>query len=547
MSVPTLEWIRQNASFNTTNVETLDTYNYNRNRISVDRDGNIYMSYTTFGTVPGGDTNVTGDPDIIVMKMSPSGSVLWIKQSYAFNSTTPGKYSVSPTIALGNSGYLYISFFYFGDISGGDTANRDSIAVMKMRCSDGEVIWMHAKNIDNPSSFVRGPSIGVDAVDNCYIVYYGVGNISGQTSSGSYDIIIFKLDSNGTTQWNKQLASINTSNGDMFPSIAVDSTGNSIIAYRVQNINISGGTNVGGFDIVIATLDNNGNLLWAKQNNSFDTSGNDSDPSVVIDTLGNIYVAYSTNGVVSGQSNSGFDDIAVLKMDSSGNTIWVRQNNIFNTSTLDRFPSIAVDNNNNIYISYQTSGEISGGTSSGSNDIVLVKISSNGDIIWTYQQPTINTDVLDAIPNIAVDANKNIYVVYQTYGDTSGNTNTGSIDIVIFKMSQPGENTFALRVNPYRAIGNVKVYTTETIDALVKGDPLPATKEVSWSPATAGQLLKPLDRFKVALGINGLHTHRFAEVQLIGGVATEGVGGAAPNWNCGWICVWAADGVAPIL
>lgn len=44
-------------------------------------------------------------------------------------------------------------------------------------------------------------------------------------------------------------------------------------------------------------------LLWAKQLQSFNTINGDYTPSLCIDTSGNIYLAYTTTGLVSGDDN----------------------------------------------------------------------------------------------------------------------------------------------------------------------------------------------------------------------------------------------------
>jgi hypothetical protein len=94
----------------------------------------------------------------------------------------------------------------------------------------------------------------------------------------------------------------------------------------------------------------------------------------------------------------------------------------------------------------------------------------------------------------------------------------------------------------------VRVYTSQTIDALTRGLPLPDIKQTHWSPIGPGDIVKYLGRTTVVLGENRLHLYRFAHVQLISGPGTEGVGGTVDDdWDCGWVCTWAARGVPPNL
>ena len=50
---------------------------------------------------------------------------------------------------------------------------------------------------------------------------------------------------------------------------------------------------------------------------------------------------------------------------------------IFNTNFNDQFPSTAVDSSGNVYVAYQTDGTVSGGTNSGNFDIVVFKLDTN--------------------------------------------------------------------------------------------------------------------------------------------------------------------------
>lgn len=111
-------------------------------------------------------------------------------------------------------------------------------------------------------------------------------------------------------------------------------------------------------------------------------------------------------------------------------------------------------------------------------------------------------------------------------------------------------NTFPVFVGPAMlAPGNIIIYTTDTVDALVLGDTLPAYSRVSWAPdgVSAGTLLKNLGRKAVVLGNNSLATYIFIQVQVVSGPITEGIGGASSDYLCGWVCSWAASGAAPIF
>jgi len=64
-----------------------------------------------------------------------------------------------------------------------------------------------------------------------------------------------------------------------------------------------------------------------------------------------------------------------LKYNSSGTKQWTKQ---LGTSSSDYAKGVAVDSSNNIYVTGYTGGGLDGNTNSGSNDIFLVKYNSSG-------------------------------------------------------------------------------------------------------------------------------------------------------------------------
>ena len=126
------------------------------------------------------------------------------------------------------------------------------------------------------------------------------------------------------------------------PEIALDPSGNIYVVYvnTTPLVTTNGQTNVGGLDICVVKFDTNGNMLWYQQQPSFDTSLDDIEPDLAVNSHGNVYVAYCTGGVASGQSSDGLTDIVVFKLDTNGNTLWVIQNPEFTPSVVIIHPRL---------------------------------------------------------------------------------------------------------------------------------------------------------------------------------------------------------------
>ena len=116
-----------------------------------------------------------------------------------------------------------------------------------------------------------------------------------------------------------------------------------------------------------------------------------------------------------------------MKYNSSGTKQWTQQ---LGTSSTDVGWGLTSDSSDNIYVSGYTYGGLDGNTNSGSEDIFLVKYNSSGTKQWTQQLGTSSTDVGWGLTS---DSSDNIYVSGYTYGGLDGNTNSGGYDIFLVK------------------------------------------------------------------------------------------------------------------
>ena len=452
-----VQWIKQQAVTNTTG------YDYNPN-IGVDSFGNSYITYYTGGTVSGG--TLFGGQDVVVFKLDTNGTIQWVKEQAIFNTTG---YDQNPSINVDSVGNTYITYQSGGTVSGGTNIGSNDIVVIKMN-SNGAVLWIKEQAVSNTASQDSNPAIGVDALGNSYISYYTSGTVSGGTNLGLNDIVVFKLDANGQVQWVKENTTMNTTVGDFYPAIYVDPLGNSYITYYTQGT-VSGGTSLGNTDVVVFKMDTNGTVLWIKQQSVFNTTNSDQAASIVVDTAGNSYIAYSTGGTVSGGTNIGSANIVVFKIvaDTTTNAVassgsidnqyqsiglysqvvnsttqpyleWIKQHPVLNTGSDDYDTSMATDISGNLYICYSSNGSVSGGINNGGGDVVVAKLDTNGQLLWIKEHAVTSTISDDWHAVIAVDTNGNSYVSYYAVsGTVSGGTNIGDVnDIIVFKLDANG-------------------------------------------------------------------------------------------------------------
>ena len=108
---------------------------------------------------------------------------------------------------------------------------------------------------------------------------------------------------------------------------------------------------------------------------------------------------------------------------------------LLGTSSVDVGYRVTTDSSDNIYVTGYTSGDLDGNTNSGKNDISLIKYNSSGTKQWTKQ---LGTSTFEEGSGVTTDPSGNIYVTGGTVGGLDGNTSSGSGDIFLVKYNSSG-------------------------------------------------------------------------------------------------------------
>ena len=135
-------------------------------------------------------------------------------------------------------------------------------------------------------------------------------------------------------------------------------------------------------------------LDWTKQLGSI---VNDSANSVAIDSNNNVYITGSTGGDLDGNTNMGLNDAFLAKYDSLGTLVWTKQ---LGSAAQEFANSVAIDSNNNVYITGYTSGDLDGNTNMGPNDAFLAKYVSPVAPVVSLDASVI-TDIENNVPDIS--------------------------------------------------------------------------------------------------------------------------------------------------
>jgi len=246
----------------------------------------------------------------------------------------------------------------------------------------------------------------------------------GETEAGHYDIVTIKYNDQGVEQWIQRWDNQQYSLDDFASSMVIDSLG---------NIYIVGKSLVGQYlySLVIIKY----NALGEKQWEDFYYGGYsqvlDYPEEIVLDESGNLYVSGSVKG-----EHSQFD-ICVLKYSTSGQRLWVRCYDS-EVNGNDTAQHLAVKNNAVVVVGEVATPEIW-------TDYVTLKYTDEGDLLWvkTYNYASTN----EAAMVVAIDDSDNIYV--------TGSSNNGlawyAYDYATIKYDPNGE---VLWIQRYDGLAN---------------------------------------------------------------------------------------------
>ena len=325
------------------------------NSVAVDPSGNVYVTGSTYGALPGQKSS--GDRDAFVRKYDSSGVELSTQQ-FGTN-----KGDEANSVTTDSSGNIYIAGITYGTLPSQESLSKSDAFIRKYDPS-GKEIWAKQFGTNEEAGAV---SITTDPSGNVYVAGTTNGTLPGQTSSGGQDAFVRKYDSKGNQLWTQQFG---TNGVDVANSATTDSKGNVYVTGLTDGA-FPGQKLLGVNDVYIKKYDSEGEEIWIKQ---FGTDGMDTAKSIAIDSSGNIYVAGETYGIsaLPKQTSFGRSDAFVRKYDSNGVELLTKQ---FGTSGNDEAASLMTDPNGNTYVAGWINGTLPGQTNFGGYDAFLYKIS----------------------------------------------------------------------------------------------------------------------------------------------------------------------------
>ena len=383
LAQPIPQW---SSSINT----NFNLYIYGNPKIKFDNAGDLI--------VVGNIDNGANGKDILLLKFSPSGSILW---QQIFNSVyNKDDEAIDFEVDVQNN-------ILVTGRSNIDSVNGDMITIKYN--SNGDYKWMNSFN---------GIANRVDAGLSITIDPSGTSYVTGFTSIDTLDhrkMVTTKIDSGGNTIWTRYHGT-DTLASYVGEKIKIVNNEIVILGWYVANA-IS--------RYVAVKLDTSGAVLLSNEGEI--TKGMS---SFFIDNLGNFYFG----AVVA---------FKITKINSDGTFAWsdTAPTNLPSNTSGDEVRAIIVDSLQNVYITGRHYGDDYGGPAYSNADILTIKYSASGNKIWSKRYEYLSNNAADIGNDITLDPDLNVYVAGQS------ERNLTDYDYVVVKYDVNGNEKGTIRYN----------------------------------------------------------------------------------------------------
>lgn len=327
-------------------------------RLAIDREDGLHLAWFDL---------TAGDNDIFYSAKASGGT--WTDAFNISDNPTPSR---SPSIAVDSQGTVHVVWQDFAP------GNYDIFYSQKPKGGN----WSTPYNVSNNPEDSTAPSVAVDGQGIVHVAWQ-------QDVSGTPDIFYSSRAVDGT--WATPVNVSNNSGESDNPSLAVDAQRNVHLVWFDKT--------PGNEDIFYATKPNGG--TWSTPVNISNNTGDSEYPVLAADSQGTVNVAWQDN-------TPGNWEIFYSSKPAGGS--WSTPFNISRNSSSSGFPTIAVDDSNNVYLAWHDN---SPNITQDLYEIFYVSKPKGGD--WSSPVNISGTSVKSGDPSIGVDSHHTVHVAWSEY------------------------------------------------------------------------------------------------------------------------------------
>lgn len=311
-------------------------------------------------------------------------------------------------VGVADDGSVYVGGSTGGGLGGETPAGGRQDGFIAKYSTDGEQQWVRligSTGLDQ----VRG--IAVSAQGVVYATGSTTKGLNNIASRGLLDSFLAKYMANGDRAW---LIMLGSSQDDEAKGVALAPDGGSVVVVGITKGDFEGTANAGQWDGFISKYDTAGRLLWVKllQTEKIDTIG-----AVAIDSQGDIIVVGASQGNLNRNRYTIVGDAFVAKFSPEGELKWLYA---LGTDGNDWASCVAIGDDDSIYVSGETDGNLGGQSYAGGNDAFLAKFDADGIFVWAR---LLGTPGHDQALGVTGAFGGGAYVVGSLRGDAGGISN----------------------------------------------------------------------------------------------------------------------------
>jgi uncharacterized delta-60 repeat protein len=387
----------------------------NIRQIATDASGNVYFcGYTV---------SKDQSRNFLLGKMNNSGQIQWLSDT---TGSLYGSDEEANAMALDGFGNVYVSGYLKNSGKGSD------IYLTKFS-SSGNRIWEFI--YDSPiNESDRSYAMTLDNAGNVYLAGKTDVDPSWQVNE---DLLVIKVNSNGTLAWKTAFASAGLLERAQF--INLTATNDLIVAGTIQDGNNE--------NVIVLKYSNTGNLQWTK---TFDFKGGDEKLNdFLIDKADNVYFT----GQSQAAPNADDYDAFICRLNADGQQFWVKY--IDNQGAgADEGIALSITADNKIYVT----GHIDANPSAGEDfDVFLAQYDETGNNLntATYVYKTAGSDEADDI----VLANNDLPCLL-THSNSAGNADIDFSMKLLLPENGSLKEAYSRAVSDSIDVGNTLVWNS---------------------------------------------------------------------------------------
>lgn len=335
-------------------------------------------------------------------------------------------------VATSDGGYAILGYTQSNDLDI-ETKTDESFDFWLMKfSSDDNLLW---QKTFGGSDDDRGTDL-IATNDGGFAIfgYSKSADFDVANNAGAQDFWLLKITADGTITWEKSFGFIGADTG----TTLLQTSDNGFLITGVLDVTASNGEgnaktaqkHAGG-DVWAIKTDSSGNLEWSRY---FGGSFTDT-PFGVVETADNSYIiaASSDSNDFNISNNLGTYDFWILKISSDGTLIWEKN---FGGSEIDEPRGITTTNDGNFIIVGDTrSSDKDVSFNNGAADLWMIKISTDGNLIW---EKTFGGTSFDVARSISKTQDNGFLIAGYSRSTDNDFTNFGQNDAWLLKVDASG-------------------------------------------------------------------------------------------------------------